>query len=216
MMPQPPVRCPNCRAPCPDADACAACGTPLPADLAATSSTPDPATGPQPAAVPRGQTTEDQPRTPGPSGSPLHWEVGDVILGLYEVREFHEGGMGLVYRMRHRGWDLDLAVKCPRADFFRAERDKENFEREAETWVQLGLHPHTVTCYYVRRIEGIPLIFAEYVAGGSLADAIRDRRLYGGTPEWNLARILDVAIQFAWGLHHAHAQGFVHQDAKPA
>jgi WD40 repeat protein/serine/threonine protein kinase len=222
-MPEPPVRCPHCQTACEAADggvpaACVACGAPLPPTaLAATASAPRsvPATDPSPAPPAQGGTTQDQPRAIGPA-SPLLWAVGDVILGLYEVREVHEGGMGLVYRMRHRGWDLDLAVKSPRPDFFLSERDKENFEREAETWVQLGLHPHTASCYYVRRVEGIPLIFAEYVAGGSLAQWIRSCRLYAGGPADALARVLDVAIQFAWGLHHAHAQGFVHQDAKPA
>ena len=28
--------------------------------------------------------------------------------------------------------------------------------------------------------------------------------------------MLDVAIQFAWGLHYAHERGLVHQDVKPA
>lgn len=31
-----------------------------------------------------------------------------------------------------------------------------------------------------------------------------------------LNRILDIAIQLAWGLDHAHAHGLVHQDMKPA
>lgn len=31
-----------------------------------------------------------------------------------------------------------------------------------------------------------------------------------------LGRILDLAIQTAWGLDHAHAKGLVHQDVKPA
>jgi WD40 repeat protein len=145
------------------------------------------------------------------------WQPGDVILGLYEIKQVHEGGgMGLVYRARHRGWDMDLALKSPRPELFRDERNKENFEREAETWVKLGLHPHVVSCYYVRRIGGVPCLFAEYVHGGSLADWIRSGRLYQGKPEEVLVRVLDVAIQFAWGLHHAHEQGLVHQDVKPA
>jgi WD40 repeat protein/serine/threonine protein kinase len=147
---------------------------------------------------------------------PGGWKPGDVILDLYEVREvFTSGGMGLVYRVRHRGWNLDLAVKCPRPEYFRHEQDKENFEREAETWVKLGLHPHTVACYYVRRVGGIPHVFAEYVGGGSLTEWIRSRRLYAGGPKKALERILDIAIQFAWGLHHAHEQGLVHRDVKP-
>jgi serine/threonine protein kinase len=84
------------------------------------------------------------------------------------------------------------------------------FEREAETWVNLGLHPHTVTCFYVRRLSGLPVVFAEFVDGGSLHDRIRARRLD------HVDEMLDIAIQFAWGLHYAHEQGLVHLDVKPA
>src|SRR5262249_57076159 len=80
------------------------------------------------------------------------WRRGDVLLGLYEVRGVAgEGGMGTVYRVRHRGWGLDLAVKCPRPEVV-AAAGVEEFEREAQTWVGLGLHPHVASCYYVRRI----------------------------------------------------------------
>ncbi|HEX8199650.1 MAG TPA: protein kinase, partial [Isosphaeraceae bacterium] len=148
---------------------------------------------------------------------PTVWRPGDVILGLYEVKEVHEGGgMGLVYRVHHRGWNVDLAAKSPRPQFFATERHRENFEREAETWVNLGLHPHVVFCHYVRRLGGIPRVFAEYVAGGSLEQWIRSGRLYEGGPERALERILDIAIQLAWGLHHAHEQGLIHQDVKSA
>src|SRR5262249_42296189 len=144
------------------------------------------------------------------------WRPGDVILDLYEVREvFTSGGRGLVYRVRHRGWNMDLAVKCPRPEYFRDELDKEDFEQEAETWVKLGLHPHTVACYYVRRLGGIPRVFAEFAAGGSLDEWLRTRRLYRGGPEQALERVLDVAIQVAWGLQHAHDQNLVHRDVKP-
>ncbi|HTU90191.1 MAG TPA: protein kinase [Gemmataceae bacterium] len=144
------------------------------------------------------------------------WKPGDVILDLYEVREvFTSGGRGLVYRVHHRGWHMDLAVKCPRTEFFQSEQDKADFEREAETWVKLGLHPHLTACHYVRRLDGIPHVFAEYVSGGSLAEWIRSRMLYAGGPTRALERILDIAIQFAWGLQHAHEQGLVHRDVKP-
>ncbi len=148
---------------------------------------------------------------------PAIWEVGDVILDLYEVKQvFTGGGMGLVYRVHHRGWNMDLAVKSPRPEFFQTQTQIENFEREAETWVNLGLHPCTVSCYYVRRLGGIPRLFAEFIDQGSLADLIRSRALYEGGPEKALARILDIAIQSAWGLHYAHEKGLIHQDVKPA
>ncbi|OYE04592.1 protein kinase domain-containing protein [Nostoc sp. 'Peltigera membranacea cyanobiont' 232] len=145
------------------------------------------------------------------------WKVGDIILDLYKVTDIlGEGGFGKVYKVRHQGWNIDLAVKSPKPEIVEAAGGVENFEREAETWVNLGLHPHTVSCYYVRRIDRSPVVFAEYVAGGSLSDWIYSRSLYAGGTETSLKRILDIAIQFAWGLHYAHQQGLIHQDVKPA
>src|SRR5207245_1727398 len=40
-------------------------------------------------------------------------------------------------------------------------------------------------------------------------------KLYAGGPDKALERILDVAIQVAWGLQQAHEQGLVHRDVKP-
>jgi serine/threonine protein kinase len=90
-----------------------------------------------------------------------------------------------------------------------------NFEAEAHTWVDLGLYPHVASCSYVRRIDGLPRVFAEWV-DGSLKEAITSRRLYGGGRAEAIARIIDVAIQFAWGIEHAHRSGLVHRDIKPA
>ena len=141
---------------------------------------------------------------------PLEWNVGDVILDLYEVKDvFTGGGMGLVYRVHHRGWKIDLAVKSPRREMLAQAGGAENFGVEAETWVGLGLHPHTVSCYYVRDLGGIPRVFAEFVEGGSLKDWIEEGRLR------DLDTMLDTAIQIAWGLHYAHQQELIHRDVKP-
>ncbi|MFI0349904.1 WD40 repeat domain-containing serine/threonine protein kinase [Actinomadura sp. 9N407] len=145
------------------------------------------------------------------------WRPGRVVEGRYEVvRELGRGGMGVVYQVRHRGWGCDLAVKVPRREMFGDEADRERFSAEAETWVGLGLHPNVCGCHYVRTIDAVPTIFAEYVSGGSLDGRIADGSLYSGTPRDVLARILDLAVQMAWGLEHAHSMGLVHRDVKPA
>jgi WD40 repeat protein/serine/threonine protein kinase len=144
------------------------------------------------------------------------WSVGDLVLDTYEVREVREGGMAVVYRVRHREWNVDLAVKEPREQVLGTPRGLPDFVAEAETWVRLGLHPHAVRCVYVREIEGLPRVFAEWVDGGSLAEAVRERSLYTGGPHAALDRILDTAIQLAWGLCHAHDHGLIHRDVKPA
>jgi len=160
-----------------------------------------------------------EPRAPAGTTDalPERWHPGTVLFdGLYEVVEpLGQGGFGRVYRVFHRGWRDDLAVKVPRPDRLDpAGRDR--VAREAETWVSLGLHPHAVGCYYVRSVGGIPLVFAEYVAGGSLASWIATERLYDGGPQAALGRILDVAVQCAWGLAFSHGRGVVHRDLKPS
>ncbi|MEV5385464.1 serine/threonine-protein kinase [Streptomyces sp. NPDC052721] len=144
------------------------------------------------------------------------WRVGDRVLGVYEVTgALGQGGMGLVHRVRHLGWGTDLAVKSPRPELFRDEADKERFVREAETWVGLELHPHLCGCHYVRTIGGVPRVFAEYVNGGSLRESIDGGRLHRGARDEVVGRILDIAVQVARGLAHAHLSGVVHQDVKP-
>lgn len=74
------------------------------------------------------------------------WKVGDVILDLYKITDILEkGSFGKVYKVRHTGWNIDLAVKIPKPEIVAAAEGVENFKREAETWVNLGLHPHTIT-----------------------------------------------------------------------
>ncbi|MFH1136368.1 MAG: protein kinase [Pseudomonadota bacterium] len=175
----------------------------------------------------------ESPARPGPAptvpsrrldaaGADNAWSIGETILGLYQVTGFlGQGGMGRVYKVRHLDWGVDLAVKTPLVELLAGSKGAENFEREAETWVNLGLHPHTISCYYVRRVNGAPSVFAEYAAGGSLHDWIRNEdggpgRLFRGGPAAVLARVVDIGIQFAWGLKYAHDHGLIHLDVKPA
>lgn len=152
---------------------------------------------------------------------PDEWEVGDRLLNLYEVTGIlGTGGFGKVYKVLHTGWNISLAVKTPQAEQLEKIGGVENFIREAETWVKLGLHPHIVTCFYVRKLGKSPRVFAEFVGGGSLHDWIYGKdgespKLYQGGHAESLKRILDIAIQFAWGLHYSHEQGLIHQDVKP-
>jgi WD40 repeat protein len=143
-------------------------------------------------------------------------EKGATILNLYRVEsDAFVGGFGRVFRVHHTGWKVDLAMKQPKREVFQSKQQKDDFTNECKHWIELGLHPHIVSCYYVREIEGIPSIFAEWMNGGSLKDAICSEALYEGSEKEAGKRILDISIQFARGLHYAHEQGLIHRDVKP-
>jgi serine/threonine protein kinase len=161
---------------------------------------------------PVGSTQEAGSTSPGIM---VNWKTGDLILDTYEIKgRLGEGGFGAVYRAHHQGWNMDLAVKrALNLD----DANKQDFIDEAQKWIDLGLHPHIISCYYVRNIDGFPHTFAELAEGGSLHDWIKEDKgnLYEGNEQEILARILDLAIQFAWGLGYAHEQRLVHGDVKP-
>jgi predicted Zn finger-like uncharacterized protein len=139
------------------------------------------------------------------------WSVGQVFLDDFVVeRLLGAGGMGAVYLVRSRSSGQPFALKTVLASRFADPVSRRNFLDELQTWIDLPEHPHLAACRFFRTVGDEIAIFAEYVAGGSLADWIRERKLT------RLEGMLDVAIQFAWGLHAAHEHGLVHQDVKPA
>jgi len=140
------------------------------------------------------------------------WKIGDIIDGRYEVKGMiGQGGMGTVYRVRHREWNIEMAVKMPLPDLVADEASKARFVREAQTWVDLGLHPNIVQCWYVQESGGIPRVFMDYLKGGSLKDRIREQDIHHEDEE----SILDLMIQACDGLAYSHEKGLVHRDVKP-
>ncbi|MEN6594382.1 MAG: serine/threonine-protein kinase [Clostridiaceae bacterium] len=156
---------------------------------------------------------------------------GHVLAGLYRVECLPiKGGMSMVYRVHHNEWNVDLAMKRPYERLFSTEMERELFINECTSWINLGIHPNIVVCYYVREIDRIPSIFSEWMDAGSLRDWIGKRvenpttneskfvpgRLYVGRKKSEVVeQILDIAIQTARGLHYAHKHKLIHQDVKP-
>ncbi len=139
------------------------------------------------------------------------WNVGQVIENLYEVTDIKYGGMGAVYVARHMRWNTMLAIKSLLRKLRKNEEDRALFVKEAETWIDIGFHPNIAACYYVRNILESPRIFVEYVDGGALKEWLIG---LGRPAGWDL--IIDLMVQAADGLEHAHVKGLVHRDVKPA
>ena len=146
---------------------------------------------------------------PPPAQTTTDWKEGEIIEGLYEVLGSASGGMGKVYFIFHRVWKMMLAIKTPQPKAVKSEARLLRFLREAELWVDLGLHPNIATCYYARVIGGLPRLFIEYVDGGTLDDWKKRKQLQ------DLRTVVDLMLQFCHGMMHAEAQGMIHRDIKP-
>lgn len=145
----------------------------------------------------------------------MNWQTGGLI-GAYELkRVFETGGMGTVYQARHLHWDMDVALKVVNEKYSQHPEYVAGFEREAETWAGLGLHPYVTTCYYTQSLENKLCLCGEYVEGGSLLDWINNRTLYQAEEAGVISRILQISACFALGLDWAHRHGVIHRDVKP-
>lgn len=141
------------------------------------------------------------------------WKPGDVIDGRMQIQELiGKGGMGVVWRVYHREWNRELAVKMPLPALVGSPTARDRFLREAETWIDLGVHPHIVQCLFVMDISGLPSLFLDYLTGGSLKQWIEAGHVRPG--QWE--KVLDIAIQIARGMAYAHSHGVIHRDIKPA
>lgn len=145
--------------------------------------------------------------------SNVEWVEGEKLLNDFVIEGIvGEGGMGKVYLVRSCSTGTKFALK--RAKGLNGST-RMNFLAELQTWIDLPQHSNLVPCRFFRTVNAEVLIFAEYVEGGSLRDWIDSKKLYEGGPNQTLELILNIAIQFAWGLHCVHEHGTVHQDVKP-
>ena len=119
------------------------------------------------------------------------------------------GGMASVWSAEDRVLERTVAVKLLAEQFLDDAPAKARFMREARAAAALSSHPHVVTIFDVGEHDGRPYIVMEYLAGGSVADAVS-----GGRPV-PPERALTWLRAAAGALDAAHEQGVVHRDVKP-
>src|SRR5579872_5440451 len=130
-------------------------------------------------------------------------------IGNYNLLEkIAEGGMGAIYKGRHRDGGNIVAIKVMPAHMASNPILLKRFEQEFRAASRLQ-HPNIVRALdYGDSIE-TPYLVMEFVDGESLGQKIeRDGRM----PEAEAIRII---AQVAQGLHRAHKQNLVHRDVKP-
>jgi len=135
---------------------------------------------------------------------------GDLVLGSYVLLErLGEGGMGLVYKARHRKLDRIVALKFLRKERLANPASVLRFHREIQAAAQLS-HPNIVVAYDADAADGVHFYTMEYVEGSTLSHLVRSS---GPLP---VPLAVECTRQAAIGLQHAFERGLVHRDINPS
>jgi eukaryotic-like serine/threonine-protein kinase len=127
-------------------------------------------------------------------------------IGKYRiVSSLGSGGFGAVYLAEDTWIGKKVAIKVPH----RQNIDFGELLREPRLLASLN-HPNIVSILTAEKQENVFFIVMEYVAGETL-EAVIGRE--GGL---DLARTLDFTCQICNALDHAHGQGVLHRDLRPA
>jgi serine/threonine-protein kinase len=138
-------------------------------------------------------------------------------LGSYRLEEkLGQGGMGEVWRARHRMLARPAAIKLIRPSVTEdgrtavSEEAVRRFEREAQVIARLR-SPHTVELFDFGRTDDGAFYYVMELLDGLDAEALLRR--FGPMPP---ARTIHVLRQICHSLSEAQSYGLVHRDIKPA
>lgn len=118
------------------------------------------------------------------------------------------GGMGVVYKARHRSLNRTVAIKMPIAGAFASVSDRQRHVREAQAVAALG-HPNIITVHDVGEVDGHPYFTMEFVDGEHLGARLASTPLPAREAAAMVAKLADAVAC-------AHKAGIVHRDLKPA
>lgn len=143
------------------------------------------------------------------SPHPVDEDLEAIPFGDYDIlTEVARGGMGVVYRARHRMLKRVVALKVLREGDAASEEDILRFMQEAKAAASLQ-HPNIVPIHEMNVHKGQPYFTMDYIEGTPL-----DHRIERGplTPH-DACKILGTVAE---AIHYAHTEGIIHRDIKPA
>ncbi|MFZ4470338.1 MAG: protein kinase domain-containing protein [Pirellula sp.] len=127
----------------------------------------------------------------------------------YEILdEVDRGGMGIVYRARHKELNRIVALKIIRSGEFANGNEIARFRREAQLAAQL-VHPGIVPIYEIGERNHLIYYTMAFVEGCPLLELAR-------SPTLSIAAKVQLVYQLTQALQYAHGQGVAHRDIKPS
>jgi serine/threonine-protein kinase len=127
-------------------------------------------------------------------------------LGKYKIiAPLGSGGFGTVYLAQDPWIDKKVAIKVPH----RQNLDFGELLREPRLLASVS-HPNIVSITTAEKQENVFFIVMEYVQGETLENLI------AASGALDVTRTLDFTCQICNAVDHAHRQGVIHRDLRPA
>jgi eukaryotic-like serine/threonine-protein kinase len=134
---------------------------------------------------------------------------GELLQGDYVLQKrLGEGGMGRVFKARHRQHGFVAALKLIHPERSSNTEMVRRFYREISVAVRLD-HPNIVRTVDLKEKNGTLFFAMEFLQGADLFKQVRQRGAL------HPAEACAYARQTALGLQHAHEHELVHRDIKP-
>ncbi len=158
---------------------------------------------------PKGAASSSKLPPPTPIDSARGLVPGTILFGEYEIMNvLCVGGMGEVYRARHRRLDEFRAIKVMHAELSKKKGAIEFFYREAKALLAVR-HPVVVHCHDLLSDEaGRVYLIMEMIEGIPLSKRMNDGPL---APD----EVAILGARVSHGLSAAHRKGVIHRDVSP-
>ncbi|MEK7484936.1 MAG: protein kinase [Planctomycetota bacterium] len=136
-------------------------------------------------------------------------ETPPPFLGKYEILEkIAEGGMGIIYRVRHLQLKQIYALKVIRSGEEVSSETIARFLQESQVMAKLK-HPGIVQIIQAGYEDGQYFFCMEYIEGQTLSEKIQRQEI-------SVRQGLKLFQKILQALQYAHTSGIIHRDLKPS
>lgn len=141
--------------------------------------------------------------------TPTHpWPLGRIAERYQLLERVGEGASSIVYKARDLVLETDIAIKLFRPEYSTSGEGLERLRQEI-TLARNIAHPNVLRLYDVGSFRDRTYVTMQWVAGSTLAAAIRNAGPY------DEAAAVEIAAKLASALGAAHARRVLHRDVKP-
>ena len=130
------------------------------------------------------------------------------IPGYKVLGKLGSGAMAVVYKAKQLSLDRMVAIKVLPRRFSEKSNYISRFYKEGKLAAKLN-HNNIVQAIDVGEAGGLYYFVMEYVEGKTLYDDLSKGKIFSED------EALDITIQLANALQHAHGLGMIHRDVKP-